>query len=247
MALNYKISSRTRDDPTNSLNTDFIHSSRVVINARTITIKHITFPNLFANIRTGINDLFTYNQDDGGGPVLDEVEIPEGFYTAESLAAYITSQLTDITVTYSATTRRINIANGTLDDLNFFTTERSVFPAFGQVTNFSMTSSSNVDLTHEPNLFNHHNVYISSSKLSSGHNLITSGGKRLPILCAIPITSPYGGLETYKPSIEMIDTIVFEERQNINQVDIKIVDEEGRTLTLPPNHHVDILLHIVPT
>jgi len=241
MAKIYKISSNTSNDDLNSA--FFEHSADIVVNAKSVTVKHISFPNLFPNIRAGDNNVLSYSV----GATNTVLQVPHKFYTVTELCDYLTANVTGVTFAFDTDSGKIKITNNS-GDIFVIREQSTIASSLGQVVlPYGISNGADYTVEYEPNLFSYTEVYLTSRVLSSGHNLLTDNGKRLAVIATIPITVPYGALQVYHPNIEDVDTIVYEEPNNITSVDINLTDSRGRTVYIPRNHGLDISLYITPT
>lgn len=236
-----RIDSRDRTTDSKS-NTDFI-SNTLPLHTISVRIKQIVIPNLFPNIRasptTDANSTFSY--ETGGAPAT--VVVPTGYYSTTELLAYLTAQLTAITITFAQNTNTglITITNGgaaTFDVINS-ADGNAMASALGITTSATLAPAATQTFGNRPNIYNHSLIYVQSSKLANSFNCI-SGTKRLPIVATIPVDVAFGANIIYEPN-ELHD-IVFESSYNIEDIDIKIVNHYGEVLELPSNHSVQVLI-----
>jgi hypothetical protein len=236
MALLYRISSK---DKSSGSTCDFVFDADQTVNARKITVSQVQFPNLFPNVREGINDTISWT----GGTVT----IPEGFYSISELTVYLTANMADLTWDVD-TAGVITITNAGAEVTILAASLAGFFNMIGAPVSTDYTVAVGLNtLPYFPNLLSHTQLYLLSRSLSSGHNLLTHDRLRMPVIATIPLTVAYGEVQTYRPTIEDIDSVVFENRHQIGETDIKLVDCEFRQVYLDPNHTLDVLLHVVPT
>jgi hypothetical protein len=100
-----------------------------------------------------------------------------------------------------------------------------------------------------PTLDGPESIYIQSSVLSQG---TTCGdcltlGSYIPLICCIPANQPYGFTIAYEAkdiNAQMVTYRASKNYPNLGQFDIKICDQYGNILDLPPNAYVDLLFRV---
>lgn len=240
-----RIHSKHKSQPaqTNSnftINTTPIH----VVTAR---LKQILIPNIFNNIRfepfSDRNSTFQY-QTNGATNFFN---IVDGFYTLTQLINSIEALLSgiNITLTFSETTGKITLTNAGVVDFTVIGSDNNIInntmaDVLGiGASDVIVAAATSTIFPNKPNLYNYTNVYIASSRISNGFNMIDPNGRH-PVLASVPINVPYGGIVTYEPT-EQHD-IEFVIDTNIEDIDISLVNHNGEIIPMDSNHHIHVLI-----
>jgi len=243
MGIIVRIDSRDKS-ATNQTNTNF-NVNLHPIHTKTARVKQIIIPNLFDNIRSSptSDNNSTFSYETGGVP--GSITIPDGFYNMANLITYMETELVALLITFvlNDDTGKITISNGggatfnvlNLDDGNLFA------DVLGIRTSEIVNGGADKILLNKANLYSYQMVYVVSNKLSNSYNLLSSGG-RLPIICTVPILPPYGGIINYEPSTE--HDIFYGSDNNLENIDISLVNHNGEVITLPSNHHIQVLMEL---
>lgn len=237
-----KINSKDR---VSGSNTDFTFNT-THLNPSKITLKEVYIPNLFYNIRANDNNVFSYQYNSVPGTVT----VAPGFYTTAELltaieAGLTTNGLPNITLTQDPNTRLINLANA--EALTFRIENEAdgnvMADNLGIFTSIDVLTATNRDFDAQPNMLSYMSLNVLSKKLTNGFNVIQSDKQRHPILATIPLaTTAFNSLLHYQPSEQ--HNIHMNHSYNIQDVDIKITDEEFNDVTLPFNVDVIIVLEL---
>lgn len=211
---------------------------------RHVRLKQVVLPNLFNNIRKlPFNDRnSTLSYETGGTPAA--FTVPDGFYSVSDLITYIQTQLTalSITLVLDNNTGLITLTNGGAATFTVLSqTTNSMANVLGIATDTVVAAAGTLTFTNKPNLYSYQMVFIKSSKLCNGFNML-SLSQRLATVASIPVNVPYGGLITYEPAEahSMSSNVL----RNIESCDIELTNHFGETLSLPSNHHMDLIFEM---
>ena len=227
--------------PGSQSNSDFIvgfnnnHCCESV--TRTI-VKSATIPNVFYNINdsgynlldTG-NNAFTYKI--AGSPTTVTVSV--GQYTITELLDALVTALAAVGFSYvvDAKTKRIAFTVTTAiqfldsDENNMARTLGILTSSVGDVTTYTTTGFYNLAGVQE--------VYLVSSKISDGSNLILQEGVSEPVIAIIPMTVPFGEYEhfrAYSEELEQIDYPSYTQGCSVRQADLIIKNKFNHVLSL---------------
>ena len=239
-----------------------IENIEIPLNQRAlVSLESATIPYSFYNVRTGVNDTLIYKITDTVSSIdsgIQELTLPNGNYTAYSLATAIKDQLnshsdidSDLVYTFemdydsdknkfifSITTNSAvgSVGNRMSVDLFFEDSEKSCNIETGfRPLNHKFYSDSDLAIRTSQNVIDIngsiHGVYIRSNLVSKG-TLDSQNGTLSNILARLPINVQSGG-------------IIFGESNNhrsvvdlryINTITIRLTDERNRILDLNGLH-----------
>lgn len=242
-----RISSQDRADKNNSTS-DFnvtINNKVELQQIKKIVVKQVSIPNTAYNINAG-NNTFSYSI--GNFVLVNSVTVPVGQYTLDLL---ITALITAVgahplsplvmTITQDSLTKKLAWTS----DISIKWYNADDASPLGEV--MGITTSTSVDSdTHTsaglPALEGHNTLYVESTNLAR-ENLIRTNGHSSNVLCVVPITVEWGGIEHYlSPHAELDDIISTSSAGNNKQdIDIKIVSRDGTVIDLN-GHHVTVIL-----
>lgn len=210
----------------------------------------ITFPHLFPNVRqTSVSTL-------GSGPGvahMDTFTLESKWYTHDDLVTKWNSHPGNLgmTLSYDVTTGLFSLTadrviNGTYTSCTI-DLDQSLSQVLGfKVTSITFNSSATVYLgDFVSNLGGPTEVLVLMSEIANGNMVMASDGKTVNCLACVPIgESVHGSVVSYQPQDIWMHDIDFKIPVHINVINIKLCDSQMRPLTLPPNHHVKILLKV---
>jgi hypothetical protein len=210
--------------------------------AKAVILKHISFPNVFYTIRTGVNDTFTYNIS--GTPTT--VTIPTGNYTVTSLIAELETSLNGIgfTATLSSLTSKLSFTTTTAIEWLTYPTNRMA-NVLGLITG-SVTDETDFEGTGIPDLSGIRTVYLTSDKLSDGVNMVDAFLHGITVIGVVPVKVPFGVVQHYDSPHEGIDDVQFVSQGqgiNLQYADIKLYDQDANLVDLQ-GHHVNIIFKL---
>jgi hypothetical protein len=226
--------------------TDFTYSIGESLEVDGITIKDISIPNVAYNITSNNNKLrVTY------GGVTGNLVIPEGQYTLAQLMTVLQTDLTTlfgVSVTVSqepitkkvvfVTTQPFRISN------NPTTSSLSKYIGIAYGTGYYPTlETSGFTLPLLPQLQGPNNYLVASQVLSQGYASILTDGQRVPVIMPVPVTVDWGEVQQYESNDMELNTKSFARLQNIQNIDIKIYDDNLNVVDLN-GQDVEIVLKV---
>lgn len=180
-----------------------------------LAVKECQFPNIFPNIRSGINNTFSIQGTISG---LNSYTIPEGYYDITQYATIIKS-LCGLVVTYSS--QKQLIFTSLIEDFTFISTadylgsSGSPSSTFGILTMNYVMDFSGLDY-----------VFIKSNLILRN---INNKGETSNTLVRVPISLPWGYSILYTQSNP---TNHLTHEQSISTIQLQITDKEERSLNL---------------
>lgn len=234
-----RISSRDRTRSTDST-TDFTVSlgNVGIQNVSSLVVKQASFANVFYNVNE-YNRTFTYNI--ASAPT--SVTIPVGQYTlSDFLTAFetATSALT-MTATQDATTLKIDFASTTA--IEYLPIGNNPMAELLGITTGSGADVTTFTSEGLPSLEGEKNAFIKSLQLSQS-NLMDSDAKHDNTLVVVPINVGFGSIQHYvsqHSAIDDVDSPSSIHGNNIQEIGIRLTDDQDRTLDLN-GHHLTIIL-----
>lgn len=239
-----KINSKDR---TSGTNTNFTwHTTS--LHPTSITLKEVIIPNLFNNIRSGENSTFKYRT--GGQDYT--IGITDGQYPTGDLLNVLTAgfavNLHDVTLTQDPYSRKITFKNNMAEPLTIYNNDNQDTPStlpsqLGYDTDIPIGASSSVEFNNPVNIISYMTLNVLSNKLSNGYNVIAANEQRYPIICTLPISdAPFNSVLHYEPQEQhqVHQTHSF----NVQEIDIRITDEEFNIVKLPSNVDVIIVMEL---
>ena len=239
-----------------------------------LSLHHATIPYSFYNVRTGINDTvyFGTNITDLGINTGLSIALPEGNYSATSLASTIKSKIEGfevsgqtlsqrgftLNISYSRETLKFGFTPtftagsgklGALDiDFNSVpgaTNKANILLGFGDTDNMLMNTSGITSFS--PNCVDIndsiHGLYIRTN-LTSKSTLDTEDGHFSNILARIPITTNAGGIIFHHASQTSHMSII--DVPVIQTLGIKLTDDKNQTIDLHSLHfQISLLISFI--
>ena len=101
----------------------------------------------------------------------------------------------------------------------------------------NMTYSLNQTAVGLPDMYGTRYLYVASSTLANGYNAIQKNGEKTSILGAIPVCSTQGGQDKWQQPYLVLKK--YDQSININEFDIKILDDNNNVVDL---HSADVVL-----
>jgi hypothetical protein len=203
---------------------------------RHVVLKSAIIPNSEYNIHSS-NNVFSW--EDAG---TKSVTLPVGQYTLKptntfltALNALVQAVTPTLVITQNAITCKINFTAGVNIEVQTQTT--NPLNTMAQVLGITADSgvTMNFDSQALPDLVGLKHVYVVSNALSNQTQLLTglSTKKKFPIFADIPINSAFGEYTVENTNSETtLDYSDFHSLKNCSVIDIKLVDETGRTIEL---------------
>ena len=236
-----RINSKERTT-TNISSSDFTVSYpnvQVLQKVVSVILKHCSFPNVFYNI-TNTNNTFQYETT--AGIVL--ITVPPGFYSLTALKVYMTPFLSGFEFNQNVETMKLTFSEiiPTAVQIKIYVSATSVLPTLLGFT--STVEATTLTAPNVPQLQGVSHVFIASRVLSKGNNFLDANKRQeLPIFSMIPILVPYGSIQHYETSHEILDVVNFESEADLQNIDIKLFDGKGNALTLHGSE-INIILKI---
>ena len=194
-------------------------------------------PHSFYNINS-TNNTLKYTINGGGEQTLN---ITVGNYNVNTLMTFITSSISNLTITYSSSTNKLTFTHS-LYDFTFESTS-TCFEAIGFTDGYTYSSTSSV-LTSDIslNLFTTRNIYVCSDNFQI-NNINNSTPNKTNILCSIPIDASHHSMISYSNVYGVRNMI--HHVYNLTQLHIKLTDQDGNVLNLNGCHwSITLLLEI---
>lgn len=212
-----------------------------------VVVKHVSFPNVFYNIRTGINDIFIWENKTTVNTY--GIIIPAGIYTVDSLEAKINELAlaldTNFYVQYVPTLFRFEFryTNPTdVVEIKSASQGSLLSPTLG--IDETVTYTSEYISEGFVKLQGVEHVYIRSINLSKGNNMVQANKRQeVPVVAMIPNNQPFGNIVHYETKHEKLDVINYNGLANLNEIDIKLTDADDNVLDLQ-NQDVNIVLKV---
>ena len=212
-----------------------------------VVVKHVSFPNVFYNIRTGINDVFKWTNNTTTNSY--NIVIPAGIYTVDSLETKINELAsavdTNFYVQYIPTLFRYEFRYTNPTDVVEIKS-----PSQGSTLSSTLGIDDTVTYTSEHisegfvKLQGVEHVYIRSINLSKGNNMVQANKRQeIPVVAMVPNNEPFGSIVHYETNHERLDVINYNGLANLNQIDIKITDADDNVLDLQ-NQNINIVLKV---
>lgn len=193
-----------------------------------LSLQSASIPYSFYNVDY-FNNKFVYSVN-GGTDVI--IEIPQGNYSVSSLRNYLSTVMTNFTITYSSLNNTFTFTHTTY---NFqFKSSSTCMEILGFDENDNYTSLSNtLTSINSINLFTIRNIYITSNNLSL-NNINNSTPNLCNILASIPLTSGANSVITYF-NINNVKTRV-NDIKNFTLLQLALTDQDGDILDLNGCH-----------
>ena len=243
MTQNYVIiNSKYRTDPVITSTSNFIYRIGESLEVSDVAIKSVTMVNAQYNVKSGNNTLII---NDG---VTDyNITVTVGQYDITTLITALQIEI-------------INAVGGTcaisLDPL----TQKLIFNTsvalkykggnlgfnigFGSVAAFTPSSpASSVNAPYFPNLQGPTNYYLVSSTLAGSQGSILRNNSKRQIILTIPVDKNFGEVITYEVNEINLNKRVFPRPVNIQDIDIRIIDDDDQIVDLQQTN-IEIVLQV---
>ena len=210
------------------------------------TVKSATFPNLFPNV-DGRNDTnqFTWFSTAQGGNFT--VTVPVAQYTElelrNTLATLMTAAMAGLP---GAPVITIDLVDGKFQFTSSIDTIQLLSVAsgnlMGDITGITEDSvvGNQVSAAHPPALQGEQMVFIHSRQLNNSRAVL-GNGRNVSSFCEVPITVPYGAIQTYV-MMEDDSNVIFSGSINQASLNIRVRSPDGTLLELPPNQRLIVTL-----
>ena len=223
LLLNSKDLSGNKADSVFHLNDEHLH------NAKSCQFKSISMPNLIYNINAYNN---TLNYRDAVAVDL-VATIPIGSYTLASFITAFNAAQPDITIANNTATSRFNFTSLTNTSIQVVSTLRDIIGITADTipaVNYNAPSVYNFIYTN--------NIHILSNTLSECDNMISSNKKKYPMIATCPLDVGFGFLKIQDEDRDTSDYSVFQGHKNLSSIDIRITDDEFRTIDLNSANYI---------
>jgi hypothetical protein len=233
---------------------DFLYSLGESLEVSDIAIKSVSMVNAEYNIRAGHNTLIVNN-----GLVDTILTIPVGQYDINSLMTEVSSQLTSTyggtnTLTLGATNKKVSFNTTTplRYGTNLATSPVGFILGLGDEPNplastyYPEVEASVFIAPYLPNLQGSNNYHIASSTLGQGQGSLLKNNDKRPIILSVPNTVDFGEVINYEVNEIKLNQRHFNRPTNIQDIDIKILDDDNEIVDLQ-NTNIEIVLQIIKT
>jgi hypothetical protein len=236
-----RINSEERQNATTTTSNHFrvnFGNSTQLMDINRIVIKHVSIPNVQYNIRPalGLNpvgNIFTYFMG-----VLRNITLTPGQYDINALMATINADPVAIAdglvLTQNAITRHIQFASTT--PMTFLS--QAPGNNMAKVTGITVNSAAGVTAFTAPglpDLSTHPNLYIASSTISDGANMVSPTLGSLPVCAVIPVDQPFGSILHYTTQQEHLDDIhyiSYSSGKSLQEIDLAVFDGDANLVDL---------------
>ncbi len=229
---------------------DFIYSLGESLEVSDIAVKSVSMVNAEYNIKAGHNTLVVND-----GTTDFDLIVPVGQYDINQLISEITSQLTaqyggTNTIVLQSTSKRLFFSTTTALR---YKTDVNTSPigfilglgdeAFGYYPEFA---SSAFLAPFLPNLQGSNNYHISSATLGQGQGSLLKNNEKKPIIMSVLNNVEFGDIISYEVNEIKLNQRHFNRPTNIQDIDIKILDDDNEVVDLHGTN-VEIILQIIKT
>jgi len=229
---------------------DFIYSLGESLEVSDIAVKSVSMVNAEYNIKAGHNTLVVND-----GTTDFNLVVPIGQYDITQLITEITTRLIaeyggTHTITLQSTTKRLFFNN--TPALRFGTNVNTSPVGFilglgdeagGYYPEFATTGFLAPFL---PNLQGSNNYHISSATLGQGQGSLLKNNEKKPIILSVLNDVDFGDVISYEVNEIKLNQRHFNRPTNIQDIDIKILDDDNEVVDLNGTN-VEIVLQIIKT
>tara|TARA_R110000772_G_scaffold166855_2_gene278496 strand:+ start:473 stop:1279 length:807 start_codon:yes stop_codon:yes gene_type:complete len=244
------INSRFRTNNSNSTS-DFTFNLGESIEVNEIALKSVSMINAVYNVPAAYNFMQVNN-----GTVDQQLLIPVGQYTITSLSAAVALELTNIyggtnTVTLNTLTKKLDFVTTTpLKYKAVALSPLAIVLGFGDsvtssiINYYPVVASSNVSAPFLPSLEGENNYHIVSTTLGQGQGSLLKNNEKQPIILTIPCNVNFGDVINYEVNEINLNKRRFTRPINIQDIDIRIIDDNGDIVDLG-NTQVELVVQII--
>lgn len=211
-----------------------------IIATSKVVLKSAIIPNVFYNIRTGIDDVLVFTQS---GQAQTSVTITEGFWNVSDLMTQLKTAMdlvlvgVTVAVTQNDQTKKITftMSAGTIIITNSATSN------LADSIGFQTTSADAAAPTGDsiPRLGGLSEVFIISDQLAPQHLLEDNSVRN--VLASIPITSSFNASTVYEANDEELNSVNYPVFRNVSTIDIRLEDRSGNLVDLN-GHSIKLML-----
>jgi len=206
------------------------------------SVVEIAVPNIFYNIRTGINDKLYFQE---AGQASADITLEQGFYTVTQLTSALKTKMDTLLIGGTVAVALTPLSK--VLEFTFTGTTAQLFyipSTIADTIGLKADTAAAVVLTMDyiPKLNGLTNAFIRSNSLGSGHLFDSKTGQKQDGLKVIPITVPFGATELYS-NIDEHDRIIFGSERNLSLIDFRLTNADNEVLDLQ-QHHLKIILKL---
>ena len=249
--LNYVIiDSKYRNENSKS-SSDFVYSLGEAIEVSQVAIKSISVVNAEYNIKAGKNTLLV---NDGVSDI--PITINVGQYDIAGLIAAVENEMTAVlggtnVITLSSTTFKLSFSTSSVIKYKINRSDSALACALGLGDSASSIdeyypqfTSALVSAPFLPQLQGANNFHILSYTLAQGQGSLLKNNEKRPIVLTVPVTSEFGGVVSYEINEINLNKRNFSRPVNIQEIDIRIVDDDNEIVNLGGTN-VEIVLQVI--
>jgi hypothetical protein len=227
---------------------DFTYSLGETLEVNNIAIKSVSIPNVEYNVKEGKNKLIVNN-----GAVDVTLTFTVGQYDITSLLAELVTQLTTIyggtnTAVLDPITKKVKVTTTTAIKFSTDPTSSPLGYIFGFGNSafdyYPEIANTTINALYFPNLQGANNYHISSSTLGQGQGSLLKNNDKRPIILSIPVDVDFGEIINYEVNEIKLNQRHFSRPANIQEIDIKIIDDDNEIVDLG-NTDIEIILQII--
>lgn len=244
-----RVSSQNRVNGTSGKFTVDFSSDPTVHEVIECHVVSCSFLHNFYNVVDRFNRLLVLS-----GGILYPINIPEGFYNITQLLAEIKTQFDalvgfPITFTQDSLTQKISWSiAGTTASFNTILDNPDSYVSVLLGNSTTEVEAASGTFSDTPNLQGVQHVFVNSSTINPGGNLLSKTGFYDDTFLSVPIDVPFSAIVTYKsPSTAFVDRIVYNSARDFSTIDIRLTDDRGVQLDLGENHEFVLVLKIYYT
>lgn len=242
------INSKFRKNIGSTSSTNFIYELGEAIEVKEIAIKSVSIVNAEYNVKNKYNRLITNN-----GVVDSILTFPVGQYDINSLLAEL---VTLLNATYGGTntavldpiTKKVKVTSTTSIKfkVDLTTSPMGYILGFGDTPNnyYPEFTATTIDAQFFPNLQGNNNYHVVSQTLSQGQGSLLQNNNKLPIIVTVPANVEFGSVINYEVSEINLNKRSFSRPVNIQDIDIRIYDDDNDLVDLGGTP-VEIVLQII--
>lgn len=233
-----RVNSRERDnlsDPTTSFRISF-QNMKCCQHVHKVVVKHVSIPNAGYSILAPLGDhagtnTISYSVSGSGLPVTT-ITIAEGNYSITELFTAIEADAAAIAVGLSFSIDTITglVSATSTTNITLLAGNTTIPIGLAVDTTFGLVHT----LTEFPDLSGDSQLYLVSSEIADGNNLIDKTLSHVPVFAVIPITVGQGFVEEYSSPHPEIDDIEYKSPDGVNlqSFEMKVYTDKGRLLDL---------------
>ena len=246
MATNFIVINSAYKTSDSRSTSDFTYNIGSSLETDFVTIKSVSIPHIEYNVNNAKNKL----RISSGGVVYD-LTIPIGQYTISQLITELQTQIISsiggtCVITLDPVTQKLNFQTSAGMKVSSLKSVSSLSKYLGiayGTSYYPLSDSVNFNAVGIPALQGPNNYYLASSVLSQGYASILTNGQRVPIILPIPIDVEYGQIQQYESNDTDLNTKQFSRPQNVQNIDIKIYDDDLNIVDLQ-GQDIEVILKI---